>query len=446
MDYHQCLAYLDRLGNEVLTMKFGLRTIRSLLDALGDPHLEYPSVIIAGTNGKGSVSRFLSSIFTAASIRSGLYTSPHLVNVEERFVISNRPLRREILSDSFTQVTRKIRQLSLPVHPTYFETLTATAFQCFSEQNVEVAFLEVGMGGRLDSTNVVDPLLAVVTPIGFDHQEYLGNRLEDIAREKAGIFRDRGLVLLAPQRAEVRRVMVGEAVRKEATLTILNPSEIELLGSNDGRYSFSFRGLEYRLGVYGRHQVENAALAILAVYLLRERGYSVPDWAIREGISRTSARGTLHKLPEKPAVFLDGAHNRDSAQKLANFLKMHTEAPRSLIFGIMRDKEISQVLSPLAACFNHVYLTAVDSPRAASTEELKRIFPAGTSVSSPFEAYHRALGQSATLVISGSFYLVGEILRGLGYSPGNLGCEGRAKAYSISNSTSPVSTGSPGRT
>ena len=288
MDYDECLAYLDRLGNEVLTMKFGLETIRRLLESLGDPHLKYPSVLIAGTNGKGSVASFLNSVSTAAGIRNGVYTSPHLLRPEERIVVDDLPVRPQVLAACLSRVVETVDPLKLPSHPTYFEILTATAFLCFVEQGVELAILEVGMGGRLDSTNVVDPVLSILTPVGLDHQTFLGATLEAVAGEKAGILHEEQLALMAPQRSEVRQVLVSEAASKKVELTELDASTIQCRGSADGKYTFGFHGAEYTLSMCGRHQVENAALAIQAFELLE--GARIPGVQV---LAQGGDRGSL---------------------------------------------------------------------------------------------------------------------------------------------------------
>lgn len=410
MNYPQSLAYLDRLGDEVLTMKFGLETIRKLLVALDNPHRKSPSVLVAGTNGKGSVARFLSSIFSACGIRNALYTSPHLVRLEERFCVGTQCIEPQVFAHYFTRLVSTIEELQLSVHPTYFETLTATAFLYFSEQQVEITFLEVGMGGRLDSTNVVDPLLCILTPIGLDHQKFLGDSMEAIAHEKAAILRKGRPALLAPQRPQVRRVVLAEAAAKKAQLIELDDSEIKCLGSDQGKYHFRFHGLECRLGLYGRHQLQNAALAIQAAEVLREAGFSISPEGIERGVAETCWGGRLQKVSEEPAVFLDGAHNLDAAQNLAGFLIDHTREPRSLVFATMRDKDIARILEILGPCFHRIYLTTIQSQRAASIAELKQIFPRGIPVPDPFDAYPRALQSTATVVVAGSFYLVGKIL------------------------------------
>ena len=412
MNYRDCLSYLDRLGNEVMTMRFGLKTIRALLAQLGNPHLSYPSVLIAGTNGKGSVARFLNSIYTAAGVPNGLYTSPHLVGLRERFVVNDQVIDRDEFAACFSRVVEAIERLDLPFHPTYFETLTAVGFLHFQQQQVKLAILEVGMGGRLDSTNVADAVLSIVTPVGLDHQQFLGSSLEEVAAEKAGILKQDRPVLTAPQRDQVRQVLCQEAEKRGAQLISLDSSTLEFGTSDAGRYSFVFRGVPYQLPLYGRHQVENAALALQAVEVLASSGHGVPTAALKQGVEGITWEGRIQVLEESPTVVLDGAHNPDAAAKLADFLITHTRPPRTLMLGMMTDKDIAGVWSSLnEASFERVYLTRVDSPRAASPEDLVLIIRQGTPVAEPWGAYLQALNSSAsTLVVAGSLYLVGEIL------------------------------------
>jgi len=414
MNYDESLDYLDRLGNEVLTMKFGLETIRTLLESLGRPHLKYPSILIAGTNGKGSVACFLNSVCSASGIRNGVFTSPHLIRPEERIVVDDTPVKPEVFAGCLTRVVEAVGQLGLPSHPTYFEILTATAFICFVEQEVELAVLEVGMGGRLDSTNVVEPLLSILTPVGLDHQKFLGKTLESVAGEKAGILREGQLALTALQKPEVRQVFVSEAAAKKVELVELDASAIDCLDSTDGKYRFGFHGVEYRLSLCGRHQVENAALAIQALELLAGRGISVSGSSMVKGIEEAHCDGRIQILSRNPTIVLDGAHNSDALGNLVAFLSEHTREPRTLVFSIMKDKEMASVGELLEACFQDIYLTSVDSPRAASLEALQSLLPSGVPAADPLSAYYQALKSSAeTIVVAGSFYLVGEILRSL---------------------------------
>ncbi len=409
MDYPQCLEYLNRLGNEVLTMKFGLDSIRRLADSLGNPHDKFKSVLVAGTNGKGSVARMLSSILQAGGLQVGLYTSPHVVSLRERFAVNGQSIDEATFARHFSRVISAIRQGGLPQHPTYFETLTAVAFLYFHEAELDLAVLEIGMGGRLDSTNIVDPLLSIIMPVGLDHQAQLGHTLSEIAGEKAGIIHPGRPVLAAPQQEEALRVIEARAAQHGSRLAVFEPGSIQICGFDEGRYSFRFRGTEYQLSMFGKHQVMNAAVAVEAARSIE--GIQVSEQASRDGVQGTYIPGRIDRVARDPDLFLDGGHNRDAAAALADFLAEHTVPPRALVFGMMRDKDAVEVASILRPLFSNIFLTPVDSPRAAPLEMLKRAFPEGIPVRDPAEGIERARQGTATVVVAGSFYLVGEVLR-----------------------------------
>lgn len=410
MNYSECRDYLYRLGNEVLTMKFGLESIRTLLEALGNPHRDYPSILIAGTNGKGSVARFLNSICISSGLKTALYTSPHLVNLEERMRVNGAPIDRTTFAECFTQVIETIRAIEMDPHPTFFETVTATAMLYFSRAGVEVAVLEIGMGGRLDSTNVVDPLVSVVTPVSYDHQQYLGSTLTEIAGEKAGIMR-RGVPAISWQRFEEARSALRDAAsRSGALLHELHPGSVQVGECVSGRYSFRYQGEWFQLGPPGGIQCRNGALAVEAARALQKAGLSVTDAGIRDGLERARTPGVLQFMEGRPTVLLDGAHNPDSIANLTEFIEVHTEPPRHLVFGMMKDKAIEPVLKALEGLFEKIFVARIDSPRSAGPEEIARVCPAVVPCPSAEAALQAARAGARTVVVTGSFFLVGEIL------------------------------------
>ncbi len=412
MNYSQCLESLYRLGNEVLTMKFGLETTRRLLRDLGDPHLDFPSVLIAGTNGKGSVARFLDSICRAAGLRTGLYTSPHLIRIEERMVVDGLEITPKCFAGHFSSVLETVRHLKQDPHPTFFEMITVTAFTAFSEADVDIAILEVGMGGRLDSTNVVDPILSVITPISHDHQQYLGNSLTEIAREKAGILRTAPKALSAPQNKEVWATLESEASKAEAELQMIDLSGVTRQSDLNGCYSFDFKGHTYQLSARGEFQVDNACLALEAARVLRLY-LPIGSPAFLEAVETTEPKAVLQRVGSNPLTLLDGGHNTQAASSLARFVRDHTPRRRTLVLGMMKDKEVASVVRELEPEFDRIHLTRVDSPRAAALEELHSLCPAGVPFEDPWEAYTSALDSSSTVVVAGSIYLVGALLQKL---------------------------------
>jgi len=409
MDYDESVSYLERLGNEVLAMRFGLETIRGLLRSLGDPQNSFPSVLVAGTNGKGSVASYLSNILSCAGLRTALYLSPHVVRLEERFQIDSRLISRPDLADCLSQVAGVAAKTGC--RQTYFETLTAAAFLYFSKSAVDVAVLEVGMGGRLDSTNIVDPLLSIITPIGIDHQQQLGATIEQIAGEKAGIIHQARPVLTAPQVPEAGRVLRARAQETEAPFHELDKSEITAVNSEGGVCSLTYHGISATLRLLGSHQVENAALAIRAAELLAPH-LVVSRSAMARGIERTEIPGRIQRIGKNPLIFVDGGHNRQAAANLVRFLEAETPKPRALVFSMMRDKDIREVADLLRPAFDRVFVTQMESPRAASIARLLEAFPQAASVDCPADALDQAKSSSAaTIVVFGSFHLAGDVLR-----------------------------------
>jgi dihydrofolate synthase/folylpolyglutamate synthase len=405
------LAYLDALGNEVLAMKFGLETTKRLLVSLGNPQLQYPAVLVAGTNGKGSVVRFLESICRAAGMRTGLFTSPHLERIEERFCIDGKPIGQGEFSAALGKVLKAIRAIGCSPHPTFFETVTVTALEFFARQAVDLALLEVGMGGRLDSTNAVDPVLSIITTIGYDHQQYLGRTLKEIAGEKAGIMRSGTYVVSSPQNLEVRETLREKASQCGAHLEVLESGQVEVVGHDSGCYHFKYGGEHYSLAVAGRHQAVNAATAVRAAEILDRSEMSIPVSARKEGVSRLGrVPGAIEVLSRYPTIVLDGGHNPQAAACLGEFVREHTRPPRTMVFGIMRDKDFAEVMHELQPHFDFVYLTRPDSPRAADPRQLAGLTSQFEIVDSAIEAFHEGVRRApATIVIAGSFYLVGEI-------------------------------------
>lgn len=392
-------------------MKFGLDTTRSILRALGNPQLEYPSVTVAGTNGKGSVSSFIHQALTESGINSGLFTSPHLEKTEERIRIKNACVSRSEFAYSFSRVLEAAESLELDLHPTFFELITCTALFCFAAKNVDTAVLEVGMGGRLDSTNAVDPVLSVVTSISLDHQQYLGDTLALIAGEKAGIFRRSVPALSSFQPVEVAVELEKKAEETGAVLEFLENGDYLITGSRNGHYSFMFHGDQYHLGVSGAHQVENAALALRALEILSGLGWTLSRKAKQKGMAEMRRPGVLEIIKGNPDIILDGGHNPAAAGKLREFLEERENGPLTLVFGMMKDKDIKSVAGILEPLFERVFLVPINSTRACETEELKKYFPAGTITHGAEDALEKALRIGNTVVVSGSFYLAGEARR-----------------------------------
>ena len=417
--------------------QFDLAHMRALTEALGHPERRFPAVIVAGTNGKGSTAATLASILRQAGYKTGLYTSPHLVRVNERIAIDGQTISDPEFAEIHSRIESTSEELTkadkLDQHPSFFETLTAMAFEYFASAGIDMAVLEVGIGGRLDATNVADPLLSVITDISLDHTEWLGNTLTEIAGEKAGILRRNGVLVTLPQIPEVNDAL-GERVR-ELDARIVNASAYvppitpasaafasESAGRPHNRYSLEVLGerIEIDSSLAGRHQLRNAALAIAsAVELKRSFGYEISARDIAEGVAQTRWPGRFQIIPGSPEIVLDVAHNPAGAWALRSTLSSrYDQKPLTIIFGAMRDKaiaEIAEILFPLA---EDVIATHAHSPRAAAPEEIQQLAAhVGAPITASKEladAIAMARERGRTIVITGSVYLVGEALDKLG--------------------------------
>jgi len=412
-----------------------------LTEALGHPERRFPSIIIAGTNGKGSTSAMLASIIRQAGYRPGLYTSPHLVRVNERIAIEGEPIsdaefaemhgRIEAVSQGLMQVGK------LEQHPSFFETLTAMAFDYFASAAVDIAVLEVGIGGRLDATNVADPLISIITDISLDHTTWLGNTLTEIAREKAGIIRPKGLLVTLPQHPEVNDAL-GEAVRgldvqavnASAYMPPITPAaepfEAESGDSPHNRYPLDIFGKHVIIDspLAGRHQLRNAALAIASAVELKQRfAYDISAQQIASGIASTRWPGRFQVVPGPTEIVLDVAHNPDGAWALRSALTSRYQGtPLTFIFGTMRDKAIAEIAEILFPLGEGVIATRVNSPRAASAGDIcnltSHVGTPITAAESLQQAIELARGRNRPIVITGSVYLVGAASELLKHSTG----------------------------
>lgn len=428
MNYAESLQALRKLGNELRGVKFDLETIAEVLSALGNPHRRVPSAIVAGTNGKGSTSAMLASIMHRAGLRTGLYTSPHLVRVNERIVVAGQEINDEDFAYAFTQVhgaaSGLFAQGMIARQPSYFEMLTASAFVHFSRAGVEIAVLEVGMGGRLDATNVVEPLVSVITNVALDHEQYLGSTVEAIAVEKAGVIKP-GCPAISGCEDEAAAQVIRGRCRKTGSdlLDLRRAARVSNVRPHGGRYSFDlelddvqYRGMMPALA--GRFQIKNAVASVAAAHVLRRQGMRVSAGAIEGGVSGARWPGRLHAICERPLVLLDGAHNPAAAAELAGFIRERLRGRRMrLVYASMRDKAIEDIASSLFPLADTVYLTRPGVERAATAEEILARLQVqhGHVVVEPIPA--RALGSAVeasaeedVVIVAGSLFLVGAIL------------------------------------
>ncbi len=412
------LAYLEERTQ--LGIKFGLDTIRALASALGHPERACPSLLGAGTNGKGSVCASLDAALRGAGLRCGLYTSPHLVRVNERIAVSGRAISDRHLARAVSEVRDAaqalVRSGTIPGHPTYFETLTAAAFWHFRAARVEMAVLEVGLGGRLDATNVAEPVVSAVVSLDFDHEAFLGTTLRAIAREKAGVMRAGRAVVLGPVPEEARGALLDEAERKGAR-PIDARAGVRIEEHADGRLTVETEAHTWKrlLPLPGAHQRDNLLVAVRVLEEARAAGLPLDLDRAGRGLSRVRWPGRLQPLPGRPPLLLDGAHNPAGARALAAHLR--TRGPLVLLFGVMADKDVRGLAQELFPLAREVVLTRPRGGRAATPEEIARR-TAGLGRRAHREAdVKRALALARrrarpgeTVVVAGSLYLVGEVL------------------------------------
>ena len=415
------LASLEQFG-----IKLGLETIRALCETLGDPQYSWPSVLIAGTNGKGSVAAFTSEALRAAGHRVGRYTSPHLIRLEERFHIDGRPVTSGALDEALDRIRRAVSELQrtgrLDVHPTYFEVTTAAAFWLFSSARVDTAVLEVGLGGRFDATNVVTPLVTCITTIAHDHEQYLGTSLTDIAREKAGIIKPGVPVVIGELPPEARYVVAGTCRERSAPLVEAFSGVGATTSIESGVTVMSLTTPErqydgVRLGLRGDHQAHNAVVAVRVLESLDARGVRVPPEAVRHGLEAAEwpARLDLRVLKDGRRALIDGAHNPAGAEALSRYLRREWPGGLPIVFGAMRDKDLPGMLAPLAPLARPLVLTQGPGARSASVSELAAAAET-VGLRSPvlepnmYHALERAWSTGRTIAVAGSLYLAGAVL------------------------------------
>lgn len=450
MTYSEAIAYL--YGLQRFGVKLGLENIRRLLAALGDPHRSFPSILIGGTNGKGSTAAFLASILKAAGYRVGLYTSPHLLEFTERIRVNGQAIAEAdvanltgelclIIADLFQEpLTSHLepRTSHIPFgtphpaprtfsHPTFFEVSTALAFLHFVRSQVDYAVVEVGLGGRFDATNVLDPEVAVITNIALEHQDYLGKTLEAIAAEKAGIVREGRQVVTAVDAPAALAVIAEVCRARGATLLDVRAAyQCEIIASDlsGQRFAVAQAGdppTEYAIHLLGRHQVTNAVTALAAAQLLQARGAAIPERSIREGLRLTRWPGRLHLFPGPPLVILDAAHNPAGAKALRAFLDEHRLAGRLiLVFGVLQDKDWMAMLQALGPLAKRTILTRPESERAADPRglvEAERFCPKLDILEDVPEAIALArtvAERDDVVVVTGSLFIISAALRALG--------------------------------
>ena len=460
--YQTALAQMYALGHELASTpshKFDLAHMRVLLGALGHPEKKLECVLIAGTNGKGSTAATLAAILQASGLKTGLYTSPHMVRINERIRVDGTPISDDDFALLHDVVGRTAERLvgegELPWHPSFFEMLTAMAFEYFARMKPDVVVLEVGMGGRLDATNVVEPRLSVITDVALDHQKYLGETVGEIAREKAGIIRAGGVVVTLPQMPSANDV-IGNAILDRGARAVsavayvppVSPGSAEfwarakktattrstgVTGESDtprSRYPLNVMGQQIMVEspLVGRHQLRNIALAVASAEELHNQGFAqITPRSIEQGIRETHWLGrfqVVRAAKGEPEIVLDVAHNPAGAWALRSTLSAaYEDRPVTMVFGVMRDKAVSEVAEILFPIADHVVLTQANNPRSASPAEIREAasrveadFRETADVASALSEARRIARPDGLVVVTGSIYIVGEMMQLLGLS------------------------------
>ncbi|HEX5876322.1 MAG TPA: folylpolyglutamate synthase/dihydrofolate synthase family protein [Pyrinomonadaceae bacterium] len=422
MNFEAAVQYLLSLGHETLTIKLGLRHTELLLAALDHPERAFPSVQIAGTNGKGSTAAMLDSICRTAGVRCGLYTSPHLVSITERIKVAGESITPDEFAGCATVVCdvseQLLRDKQIEALPTFFEQLTAIALLAFRNARVELAILETGLGGRLDSTTAANARIVGITQIALDHQEYLGHTIESIAAEKAAIIRPGVRAVIAKQQPQAMAVLLRRCEETGVIPVIDDGSHAIKNTTPDGRFCISSESLpDVCVGLRGRHQIENAAVAIRLADALNLDGFDIPLSAIADGLANTEHAGRLELIVGRPALLLDGAHNVAGSQSLKEYLEEFAPRPLTLVFGAMRDKQLDEIGSLLFPVADVLILTTIENPRSASIEMLRDVASRHAraivvETTSSTEALRVAREQTSPyglICVAGSLYLIGEV-------------------------------------
>ena len=426
MNHGKTIEYLNCKGNEVQMMHLGLHRTAAIMEVLGNPHMKYPSVHIAGTNGKGSVAAMIEAILREAGLVTGMFTSPHLVHVEERIRVGGVPVPKTVFALLATDI--RVAEEALLAEGvldralTTFEFLTCCAFLRFARKKVDIAVMEVGLGGKLDATNIIQPLCSVITSIALDHQQYLGNTIRKIATEKAGIIKKGIPAISGCGDSEAEEVMRRRAKTVKTRLLELGGDNlvIQNVRMRNGRATMDLqtptcRYANLKLSLAGEFQTRNAALAVAAVETLER--FRVKAGDIKHGLSNTRWEGRLDEYAAVRRTMFDGAHNPAAAAILRDYLNQQKKSEIHMIFGAMRDKNVKEVGAILFPQVKHIYLTPLSNTRAASPDDIANMFPEYREriticrdTKSALRTAWAGCPPSGLTLITGSLYLVGDLM------------------------------------
>lgn len=423
MEYKDALAYIN--DKSKFGSRLGLDSVGKLLELLGNPQDKLSFIHIAGTNGKGSTSSYLAHCIYEAGYRVGLFTSPYLERFNERIQIDGKDIPDEALG-RITSIVKEAADKMVEEgfeHPTTFEILTAIAFMYYNEEDPDYVVLEVGLGGRYDSTNIINKSLAsVITTIDYDHIAELGDTLDKIAYQKAGIIKENGLVISYPQKEEVLQVLKDVAIEKNADLYFSSIENINIIEENEfgSKFNYIYLGKEFNnieISMIGEYQIYNAALAISTLLILREKGLiDISDKEIYKGLLKTKWKGRLEVLKRNPTFLIDGAHNVQGITQLAKALELFKYNNLILGIGILRDKDVDHMLEALIPLADKIIVTEVNMPRKLDAEELKeKILKYNKDVyiekdiEKSIEMAYEIAEKDDIIVFGGSLYLIGEV-------------------------------------
>ncbi|MCX5726538.1 MAG: bifunctional folylpolyglutamate synthase/dihydrofolate synthase [Candidatus Saganbacteria bacterium] len=401
MNYKDCINEIEALDK--FGINLGLERTNFLLSRLDSPHKKFKSVIVSGTNGKGSVVAMISSVLSFSGYKVGMYTSPHLLQYTERIKINGKDASNEDFVSAYLKVKKFIPLCKKEAgQPTVFEVLTAMAFLIFSEKKIDIAVLEVGLGGRFDATNVVAPLVSVITTIGLDHTDALGETLAKVAYEKAGIIKKNIPVVSAPQKSSALRVILSQARENKSHVTIAKELP-----------------KDFYVPLFGRHQTINTAVAVAALENLSDNGFKFRKEQIRQGLRKTRWRGRFEIIKKKPLIILDCAHNPSGAVRLAEALRSFRAAgPITLILGVQKYKDIKGIVQALSPVANKIIITRSTHKKAAPPAEIAKYFKREKDLqisNSVPEAIDLALkeGCARSICIAGSIFTVADAIKSL---------------------------------
>lgn len=430
MNYPDALAFL--YGLQRFGIRLGLENVLRLVEAFGHPEATFQSIHVAGTNGKGSTAAFVDGILRATGCRTGLYTSPHLLDFRERILVDGHPIPERELAALATEVARVVDRIFAPSRlssPTFFEAVTALAFLYFARVHVDWGVIEVGLGGRSDATNIIRAKVSVITNIGLEHEEHLGDSLESIAAEKAGIIREGGWLVSAAEGAALDAIVRIVRAQGARLIRVQDHYRVEHLGRSEHGETFRLAGRiraydSLHIPLVGGHQILNAATAVAVIELLEEEGMRVGEAAIRQGLAAARCPGRLQAVSTRPRILVDGAHNPPAIMALRAFLEEERLSGRLVVvFGVLKDKAWERMLAILAPITSAIILTRPESDRGAeprvlaatASRSFRRIEIAET-MPEALAAAHRFAGSDDTILVTGSLFTAAGALRALGYS------------------------------